>query len=112
MDLKLDKVSYDGEWFDFGDMRLKIRPYPASRSTLSIKDGAFMISGAENFNKFSYCLIEWDSMAEKLTAETKKKIFDFRLGKIKIDDVDICMADFVIQKADELFQKAEALEKN
>jgi len=112
MDLKLDKVSYDGEWFEFGDMRLKVRPYPASRSMLTVRDGAIIISGMENFNKFAYCLVEWEGTADKLTAEIKKKIYDFRLGRTKIDDNDICMSDFVIQKADELFQKAEALEKN
>jgi hypothetical protein len=111
MDLKLDKVSYDGEWFNFGDMRVKVRPYPASKVTLVIKDGAFMISGEQNLNKFQHCLVEWEN-TEKLTNEVKRKVFDFRLGKAEIDGADTCLADFVIQKADELFRKIEAAEKN
>jgi hypothetical protein len=111
MDLKLDKVSYSGEWFDFGDMKIKVRPYPASKTTLAIKDGVFMIFGEQNLSKFIYCLIEWDN-AEKLTKEAKEKIYDFRLGKAEIDGAETCLADFVIQKADELFRKIEAAEKN
>lgn len=111
MDLKLEKVSYDGEWFDFGDMRVKVRPYPASKVILTIKDGAFMVSGEQNLNKFIHCLVDWENK-EKLTGEVKRKIFDFRLGKTEIDGTEICLSDFVIQKADEMFAKVEAAEKN
>lgn len=115
MDLSLDKVSYEGEWFEFGTAKIKIRPYPASKNVLRLKDGALEISGELNLNKFMFCLEAWESTGSKLpelNAEIKKKMFDFRLGKAKIDGVEICLSEFVIRKADELFQKIEDSEKN
>ena len=117
MKLQLEKASYEGRWFDFGDGRLKIRPYPASKSTFAIKDGVVIFFGEQNLDKFTYCLMAWEGMdAEgkpvELTKEAKRKVYDFRLGKATIGGAEIQMSDFVIQKADEMLAEAQEAEKN
>jgi hypothetical protein len=114
MKLNLEKAAYEGRWFDFADGKLKIRPYPASKTAFAIKDGAFIVYGEQNLEKFIYCLTAWEGITYddgkplELTKELKKQIFDFRLCK----SGDETMSDFVIQKADELFAEAQGQEKN
>jgi len=114
MQLKFEKAAYEGKWFDFGDGKLKIRPYPASKQAFAIKDGVFIVYGEQNLEKFIYCLTAWegftgeDKKPVELTKDLKKQIFDFRLCK----SGEVTMSDFVIQKADELFIEAQGQEKN
>lgn len=121
MELNIGKNIYEGQWFDFGDGKLKIRAYPASKSSFAWKDGAIVFSGDLNFEKFRYCLIEWEGFVARgdkdkkplaLTDEIKRKIFDFNIGSVLIDGKEISMAAFVISRADEMMGAAEAAEKN
>jgi len=117
MNLNLENVSYDGRWFEFDDVRLKIRPYPASKMSFMIKDGNAIIAGEYGLEKFMYCLMAWEWLdaekkAAELTKEVKQKIYDFRLGKATIDGEEISLSDFVTNKADELFIEASANQKN
>lgn len=121
MDLNISGVSYEGKWFDFGDGRLKIRPYPASKTNFIFKDGGAVLSGEQGFEKFNYCLESWEGFVAKddeakkpieLTEDVKRKVFDFRLGSIKDGDQEITMPDFVFARADELLKGIVAAEKN
>lgn len=120
MELNVSKCSYDGKWFDFGNGRLKVRPYPASKQNFVMKDGNVVFLGEQAFDKFKYCLEAWENYVTpapenkpiELTDDIKKKVFDFRLGAVKIDDKEMTISDFVITKADELFREAVETEKN
>lgn len=119
MQIDLSKVSYDGEWFDFGESRLEIRPYPMSRQDVSIKDGAMVFTGVKAQDMFVYCLTGWenvkgnDDQPIKLTTDIKQKIYDFRLGKIKNEKgEEVCLSDFVLMKAREKTAGLEADQKN
>ena len=104
MKINLDKVNYDGEWVPFGDARLKIRPLPASRVNITLKDGGFVLTGDEGQETFNYCLMEQvgitgaDDKSLPINAAIKRKIYDFKM------DPDICpvvdgvsLVDFVLQ---------------
>ena len=120
MELNIAKNPYDGKWFDFGNGRLKIRPYPASKQGFAIRDGNVVFPGEQTLNMFLYCLEAWENYVTpapenkpiELTAEVKKKIFDFRLGSTVIDGNELTISDFVTLKADELFREALEAEKN
>jgi len=107
MKINMEKASYDGQWFDFGDGSLKIRPYPNSRQNVTIRDGGVILSGDSAFDMFSYCLTEWkaiigaDDQPLDLNPDVKKKIYDFRLGSVD----GVVMSDFVLKTARELTVK-------
>jgi len=122
MGLKLNftKLSYDGKWYDFdkdeqvekpeGDnVFLKIRPYPAKLSNISIRDGAVVITGDEQFKVFMYCLEAWKNIQNaegkelQCNDENKKKVFDFRIAEIP---------NFVTLKAANVEETKRASEKN
>ncbi len=111
MQIDIGRVKYEGNWVEFGDAKLKIRPYPASRSNYFVKDGGQMvISGDEQHQVFEYCLEAWENVVDvggrplKLTSEVKKTIFDFGLGD--------GMAPFVLRTARELREAHESAIKN
>lgn len=99
MQIDMSKASYDGRWFDFGAARLKIRPYPASRQDITIKDGAIILSGDAGFDMFSYCLTEWEGVTDaddkplQLTVDVKKKLYDLKLGQVEGE----ALSDFVLK---------------
>ena len=101
MKLDLNKISYEGKFFDFGESRLKIRPYPMSRMDLVFKEGAMVFSGDASLDMFLYCLTEWENIVDaegnplKLTPDVKKKIYDFKLGSVGEDS----MSEFVLKTA-------------
>lgn len=114
MKINIAKASYDGRWFEFGEARLKVRPYPNSRRDITIKSGAVILSGDAGLDMFSYCLTEWDGVIGadetplELTPEVKKKIYDFRLGCIGEES----MSDFVLRTARELTEEIGTDTKN
>lgn len=119
MKIDLGKVSYDGQWFEFGEARLKIRPYPASRTNVAFKDGAVIFSGDAGNDMFSYCLEAWEGVTDaeekalKLTAAVKKQVYDFRLGKAtEKDGSERTLADFVLKTARVLTAEIEVDTKN
>lgn len=119
MELDLDKPSYEGRWVDFGNGRLKIRAYPASKQNFITKDGNIIFLGEQTLDKFKYCLMDWDNYVKTgtqekiiLTDEVKKRLYDFRLGQAVIDGKEMTISDFVILKADELFREMTEAEKN
>jgi hypothetical protein len=85
MQLDLTRYSYTGEWFEFRPgVRLKIRPYPQSMSSMTILAGAITFPGADALKTFDYCLVDAEGLdisingeAQALTAAVKKVIFDF-----------------------------------
>ncbi|MEN6623601.1 MAG: hypothetical protein ABFD50_18905 [Smithella sp.] len=119
MKIDLTKVSYDAKWFDFGDARLKIRPFPMSQQDVAIKDGAIIMTGDNGQKRFVYCLTEMENVPGAdgkplpCTSEVKKTIYDFRLGIIKgTKGEDICMSDFVLLKTNEMAQEIVEASKN
>lgn len=114
MKIDIGKASYDGRWYEFGEARLKIRAYPMSRQDVAIKDGAIIISGDASADMFNYCLVEWEGVTGadneplKLTADVKKKVYDFKLGQV--DDRSI--SEFVILTARKLQMEIETDTKN
>jgi len=119
MELNLDKLSYDGKWFDFGNGRLKIRPYPTSEQNFVVKDGNIIFLGEQSLEKFKYCFEGWDNYVKKGTTDkiilddvVKKKLYDFRVGKTMIGEKELSISDFVILKADEMMKETQAAEKN
>lgn len=109
MKIDLAKISYDGEWFDFKDGRVKVRPFPRSRSKFKMIEGALIFSGAETLEQFLYCLQEWEGFTDtegkamKLTDAVKTKVFDSGI---------MGLADFVIAKNVELQRRIAEEEKN
>lgn len=106
MKIDLNKANYDGDWYEFGGIRLKIRPFPMSRADVSFKDGAVVISGDSSHDMFAYCLVDHEGLVDadgkpiKLTPEVKKKIYDFKLGRsIDENGDEASLSDFVIRKA-------------
>ncbi|MHB8772959.1 MAG: hypothetical protein ACYC7J_18345 [Syntrophales bacterium] len=116
MKINVARASYEGMWFDFGDGRLKIRPYPLSKADLIIKDGAVIVSGDDSLEMFDHCLIEWERVDDggdppqplKLTAAVKKLIYDFGLGEVD----GIPMSGFVLQTARRITRDISAAAKN
>jgi len=119
MELDINKCTYDGQWFDFGNGRLKIKPYPASKQDISFSGNTITFSGKQTFDRFCYCLVEWDKFSTPapenkpiaLTDEVKKKVFDFNLGAEKVDDVVMTIPEFVTMKAKELFDSIREKEQ-
>jgi len=114
MKIDISKVSYDGQWKDFGGGRLKIRPYPASRQDVTLKEGAVILSGDAGFDMFSYCLEDWenyvgaDDQPLKLTDDVKKKLYDFKLAKVDGE----ALSDFTLKTARKLTDEIGAETKN
>lgn len=105
MKIDLSKVSYDGQWCDFGEARLKIRPWPASHDDIAYKDGAVIFAGSHGLEMFQYCLEDWDGVIGaddkplKLTPQIKKDVFNFQLGKAGEPGKEETMSAFVIRIA-------------
>jgi len=120
MELSIPKSPYEGKWFDFGNGRLKIRAYPASKQGFAVKDGNVVFPGETGLERFKYCLEAWENYVTPapenspiaLTDDVKKKVYDFRLGAVAIDGKDVTIADFVILKSDELLKEAVTAKKN
>ncbi|MDD4060457.1 MAG: hypothetical protein PHW08_07140 [Kiritimatiellae bacterium] len=119
MKLNIAKGLYEADWHEFGEgVRLKIRPYPASRAAVTLKAGALVISGAESFEMFDYCLVDWEGVVGaddkplKATAEIKRSVFDWRLGEREVDGERITITDFVLKTARRLAAAIEGDEKN
>ena len=119
MKIDLGKVSYDGKWHDFGDARLKIRPYPASRNEVAFKDGAVIFSGAAAWDMFNYCLEAWEAVSDaegnpiRLTAEVKKQVHDFGLGRATLPDgTEQNLSTFVLSAARRITSEIEEDAKN
>jgi len=120
MELNIGKVSYEGQWFDFGNGRVKIRPLPATKLNFTVRDGGTMIAGEQSFDRFRYSLEAWENFTTPapdlkpidLTDEVKRKLFDFRVGSAVIDGQEVALVDFVAQKAQEILAGIQSAEKN
>lgn len=120
MQLKIDKTLYDAEWCKFGDIELNIRPYPMSRADVTIKQGGFVVSGSGNFDRFDYCLVghkgltDADGKTLELTQDVKKLIYDFRLGRTYVEEMDATMSisEFVLYKSRQKSGEIETETKN
>lgn len=104
MKIDLSRVSYDGEWVDFGGIRLKIRPLPASMVNITVKDGGIVLSGADGLLAFDHCLTDQQGIVDaaekplKLTSSVKKMIYDFKVDPSVCPVVDgVSLVDFVLQ---------------
>ena len=110
-------LSYDPKWYDFQDaaggviqgVRLKIRPYPLSMASFTVRDGDLVFSQAEQCKIFKHALVGWEGVVgpdEKplpCADEVKQKIFDFDLGGI---------SGFVLAKVREFREALDKTEKN
>jgi len=109
MQLDITDLTYEGTWYDFGDGRLKIRPYPATKSDVVFRDGSLVITGENQFEVFSYCLEAWENIVDAeekllvLTDDVKQKVFDFQLAGIPL---------FVLNKVRSFEQQKADREKN
>jgi len=88
---------------------LQIRPFPRIKQDAKFKvDGQILLTGEDQFDRFSYCLTGWDvtdpaDAPIKLTDDVKKAVFNANWEGI---------ADFVLQKSREIESAREASEKN
>jgi hypothetical protein len=110
-------LSYDPKWYDFADasggmvegVRLRIRPYPLSMASFTVKDDGLVFSQAEQCRMFKHALVGWegvvgaDGQPLPCTDEVKQKIFDFELGDI---------SGFVLARLREFKEAKEKIEKN
>lgn len=111
MKLEFSDLSYDSKWHDFKDgARLKIRPYPASKTNLRVNADGMQLSGEEQFDVFSYCLEEVENLEitvngkpHSFDEKLKRLIFDFRIGGIP---------EFVMEKGRQFEAVKEEQEKN
>jgi hypothetical protein len=119
MKINLDKVSYDGKWEPHGDGKLKIRPYPSSRSEIAFRDGVVIMSGESGLDMFTYCLEQWEGITDAvgqplaLTEAVKKQIFDFQLGQVTEPDGSlVSISNRVLTVARRMSREIEADVKN
>lgn len=120
MKIDLSELSYDGKWYDYeaGDVIdgpkddrvcLKIKPYPAGKSNMVIRDGDFVISGGEAKRMFLYSLEDWRGIVDandqplKCSEQAKEKIYDL---------TDSPIVGFVVSKCRTFNAEKEGLEKN
>ncbi|MBU1067662.1 hypothetical protein KKE60_07725 [Patescibacteria group bacterium] len=109
MKINVRELSYEAEWYEFGDARLKIKPYLFSSTDMVFRDGGVVISGKQHCKMFKDCLIDWENVADAdgkdlpCTDEIKQKIFDARLAGIH---------DFVLTKCWEFAEAKGDQEKN
>ena len=111
MKIDLTKYSYTGEWFEFRDgVRLKVRPYPQSMSSFTIKGGGISHTGSDALIVFDYCLVDAEGLDISLnnegctlTGAIKKIIFDFDIEGIPA---------FVLDKAQKLARRRDDDSKN
>lgn len=104
MKLSLSKINFEGEWFDFGDGKLFIRPMPMSRQRIR-QD----MDLAESLREvFMFCLVKWENFEEggkpiDLTDAIKEKLYESNHAGIR---------NFVIAKNTEKLASFVELEKN
>jgi hypothetical protein len=66
--MKIKRDVIKGQWVDFeGDVRLQVRPFPAS-------EGLFTPTNAEEMSeatwaRFNYCLLRWEGLKEEDDSE-------------------------------------------
>jgi hypothetical protein len=111
-------LSYDPKWYDFADasggmvegVRLRVRPYPLSMASFTVKDDGLVFSQAEQCRMFKHALVGWegvvgaDGQPLPCTDEVKQKIFDFGLAPE--------LVEFVMAKAREFREVKAQVEKN
>jgi len=114
------ELSMDPKWYDFetGEMVktpkkegvfLNIKPYPAEKSNLIVKEKGLVITGGQQKEVFMHCLVDWQGVVDakggeiECTEAVKEKVYDFKLGGIP---------DFVVIKSREFADKKDASEKN
>ena len=106
MKLSLSKIKFEGEWYDFGDGKLLIRPIPMSRQRIRQEASGITETLKETF---FYCLLDWQNFFDendqpmKLTEEIKEKLFESNHAGIR---------NFVMQKNGEKLNEFAELEKN
>ncbi|MBW2341223.1 MAG: hypothetical protein JRF50_12920 [Deltaproteobacteria bacterium] len=106
MKLDVTDLTYDPVWFDLGDARLNIRPFPASKSDVIFRNGSLVISGENQYEIFSYCLVDWENVVGAdnkplpCTDEVKQKVYDFQMGGIPLFVLKI-VRGFDKRKADQ-----------
>ena len=113
MEIDIKAANYEAREEDFGDSKLKIKPFPLSRSDAGLKDGVLILTGENNFKIFNESLESWDIVGADgkplpCTSEVKRKIFDFGMGEVDGEK----MSDFVTAKALNRTHKEEAEIKN
>jgi len=114
------ELSMDPKWYDFesGEMVkapkdegvfLNIKPYPAEKSNLIVKEKGLVVTGEQQKEVFMHCLVGWQGVVDANGGEiecaeaVKEKVYAFKLGGIP---------DFVVIKSREFTDKKEASEKN
>lgn len=112
--MKLDaaglKAKMDSAWYDFRDgARLRIKPYPRSKTRFVMQDGAAIFSGLDSLETFKFCLLEWEGVVDQdgkpipLTDDLKIDLFNS--GALGV-------SDFVIRKNVELLNAFGVEQKN
>ena len=106
----------EGKWFDFGDGKLKIRPYPASMSNVQANiDGFVVISGEDQLKAFKFCLQEWKNFTDEKTGkdvELTDKVKDYIYNYPDLEHDGTGISIFVLQKGKIAAETLEQEEKN
>jgi len=109
MRLDVSKETYEAKWYDFNGCRLRIRPYGIGQGDIVFRDNELVQRGEDRWKMFDYSLVAWEGVTDQngeklaLTAEVKRRVFDFGLGGI---------ATFVILKNSEFLVDKQDQEKN
>jgi len=108
-------LSMEPKWYDFNSGEvvgleepqgegqfLQIRPFPAQRASVVVKDDGILITGEQQKEIYDFCFLKMKGFVDanekilELTVEVKLKIFEFKLEGIP---------DFVIMKSREFENK-------
>jgi hypothetical protein len=118
MSFKIDmsKLKYESQEFDYKeDIKLKIRPFPASEGEIVYSSRGAVIPNKTGQDKFVHCLTGWtgdvvdaDDKPLLCTDEVKRAIYDFH--EINQDCMD--MVVFVISKINAFKNKKESEEQD
>jgi hypothetical protein len=113
VEINLTGIDYNAKEYTFKETPLMIRPYPASMGSITFRDGAVVLTGAERAKIFKHSLTGWrnvngaDGKALTCNDEIKQTLFDFQ---VKLGIVEL--VEFVVTTAISYEKDKAELEKN
>ena len=125
MKLDFTKVSYDGKWYEYPSAEeveapnddgvfIKVRPWPMSKSTITVSMRGVDMDGAERLKQFKFCfrgqrgIVGGDDqpLPEKWDDKMKTAAFDHNMGD------PVPLPTFVLGISDRKLAIKQAAEKN
>jgi uncharacterized protein YeaO (DUF488 family) len=89
MKIDVSKETYEAKWVDYGDMIIRIEPYPIGKNDLVIEgNDKMVIPGSQREKMFMDSVLDWKKLVDKngkeilCTKDIKQLVYDRNLGGI------------------------------